>query len=63
MDLLSAAERLLAVTGGGDRLAFSAADPEQREKVALRTVAIAFFALAAYVAVESRHRHSRRLLR
>lgn len=32
---------------------FSAADPEKREKVALRTVAIAFFALAAYVAVES----------
>lgn len=32
---------------------FSAADPEMREKVALRTVAIAFFALAAYVSVES----------
>lgn len=32
---------------------FSAADPEKREKVALRTVAIAFFALAAYVSVDS----------
>ncbi|MET1004495.1 MAG: cation transporter [Propionibacteriaceae bacterium] len=32
---------------------FSASDPTQREKVALRTVAIAFFALAAYVSVES----------
>ena len=32
---------------------FSAADPEKREKVALRTVAFAFFALAAYVSVES----------
>ncbi|HEX8510023.1 MAG TPA: cation transporter [Propionibacteriaceae bacterium] len=32
---------------------FSAADPEQREKVALRTVAFAFFALAAYVSVQS----------
>jgi divalent metal cation (Fe/Co/Zn/Cd) transporter len=32
---------------------FSATDPEKREKVALRTVAIAFFALAVYVSVES----------
>lgn len=32
---------------------FSAADPERREKVALRTVAFAFFALAAYVSVDS----------
>jgi divalent metal cation (Fe/Co/Zn/Cd) transporter len=32
---------------------FSAADPEKREKVALRTVAFAFFALAVYVIVES----------
>jgi divalent metal cation (Fe/Co/Zn/Cd) transporter len=32
---------------------FSAADPEKREKVALRTVAFAFFALAGYVIVES----------
>ena len=32
---------------------FSAADPRGREKVALRTVAVAFFALAVYVAVES----------
>ncbi|HEX8510290.1 MAG TPA: cation transporter [Propionibacteriaceae bacterium] len=32
---------------------FSAADPEKREKVALRTVAFAFFALAAYVTVDS----------
>lgn len=32
---------------------FSANDPERREKVALRTVAVAFFALAAYVSVES----------
>jgi len=32
---------------------FSASDPERREKAALRTVAVAFFALAAYVSVES----------
>jgi divalent metal cation (Fe/Co/Zn/Cd) transporter len=32
---------------------FSAADPETRETAALRTVAVAFFALAIYVAVES----------
>lgn len=32
---------------------FAGRDPEAREKVALRTVAIAFFALAAYVAVTS----------
>jgi len=32
---------------------FSTADPERRERVALRTVAFAFFALAAYVAVDS----------
>ncbi len=32
---------------------FSAADPERREKVALRTVAIAFFSLAAYVTLDS----------
>jgi hypothetical protein len=32
---------------------FSAADPETREKAALRTVAAAFFALAIYVTVES----------
>ena len=32
---------------------FSASDPERRERVALRTVAFAFFALAAYVTVES----------
>ena len=32
---------------------FSASDPERREKAALRTVAVAFFALAAYVTVES----------
>jgi Co/Zn/Cd efflux system component len=32
---------------------FSAADPRSRERVALRTVAVAFFALAAYVTVDS----------
>ncbi|MFI5960024.1 cation transporter [Cryptosporangium sp. NPDC051539] len=32
---------------------FSARDPEAREKVALRIIAVSFFALAAYVAVES----------
>jgi len=32
---------------------FCAADPEKREKAALRTVAFAFFALALYVSVES----------
>jgi divalent metal cation (Fe/Co/Zn/Cd) transporter len=32
---------------------FSAANPETRERAALRTVAIAFFALAAYVTVDS----------
>jgi divalent metal cation (Fe/Co/Zn/Cd) transporter len=32
---------------------FSADDPEAREKAALRTVAVAFFALAAYVTVDS----------
>jgi divalent metal cation (Fe/Co/Zn/Cd) transporter len=32
---------------------FSAADPRRRERAALRFVAIAFFALAAYIAVES----------
>lgn len=32
---------------------FSAREPESREKVALRTVAIAFFALAAYVTVQA----------
>ena len=32
---------------------FSAADPHRREKVALRLIAVSFFALAAYVSVES----------
>jgi len=32
---------------------FSARDPETREKAALRAIAFSFFALAAYVAVES----------
>ena len=32
---------------------FAAADPERREKAALRFVAFSFFALAAYVGVES----------
>ena len=32
---------------------FSAADPERREKAALRFVALSFFALAAYVGVEA----------
>lgn len=32
---------------------FSAPDPERREKVALRVIAISFFALAAYVTVEA----------
>ncbi|MFJ2028620.1 cation transporter [Streptosporangium sp. NPDC087985] len=32
---------------------FSAADPERREKVALRVIAVSFFALAAYVTVDS----------
>ncbi|MEZ0341024.1 cation transporter [Mycobacterium sp. pV006] len=32
---------------------FSAADPERREKTALRIIAFAFFALAAYVAVDA----------
>ncbi|AGM29163.1 putative conserved integral membrane protein [Mycobacteroides abscessus] len=32
---------------------FSANDPETREKVALRVIAFSFFALAAYVAVDS----------
>ncbi|WP_078316485.1 cation transporter [Mycobacterium sp. D16Q16] len=32
---------------------FSAKDPEAREKTALRVIAFSFFALAAYVAVES----------
>ena len=32
---------------------FSARDPEAREKVALRVIAISFFALAAYVLVDS----------
>ena len=32
---------------------FSAADPHRREKVALRLIAASFFALAAYVTVES----------
>lgn len=32
---------------------FSAADPERRERVALRVIAYSFFALAIYVAVES----------
>lgn len=32
---------------------FSARDPETRERIALRVVAIAFFALAAYVGVQS----------
>ena len=32
---------------------FSAPDPETREKAALRFVAVSFFALAAYIAVES----------
>lgn len=32
---------------------FSAKDPETREKVALRVIAFSFFALAAYVAVDS----------
>jgi divalent metal cation (Fe/Co/Zn/Cd) transporter len=34
---------------------FSAADPRSRERAALRTVAFAFFALAAYVTVSSVH--------
>jgi hypothetical protein len=32
---------------------FSAADPQRREQVALKTVAVAFLALAVYVSVES----------
>ena len=32
---------------------FSAKDPETREKVALRVIAVAFFALAAYVTVDA----------
>ncbi|GAB2966404.1 cation transporter [Amycolatopsis acidiphila] len=32
---------------------FSGADPEARERVALRVIAVSFFALAAYVTVES----------
>ena len=32
---------------------FAAADPERREKAALRFIAVSFFALAAYVTVES----------
>jgi divalent metal cation (Fe/Co/Zn/Cd) transporter len=32
---------------------FSAADPHRREKVTLRLIALSFFALAAYVSVES----------
>lgn len=32
---------------------FAAADPETREKAALRVIAVSFFALAAYVTVES----------
>lgn len=32
---------------------FAGADPERREKTALRVIAISFFALAAYVTVES----------
>ncbi|MBC6459011.1 cation transporter [Actinomadura sp. HBU206391] len=32
---------------------FSAADPEARERTTLRIIAVSFFALAAYVAVES----------
>ncbi|MFV2110840.1 cation diffusion facilitator family transporter [Micromonospora sp. LOL_025] len=32
---------------------FAGRDPESREKVALRIIAVSFFALAAYVAVES----------
>lgn len=32
---------------------FAATDPEQRERVALRVIAYAFFALAAYVGLES----------
>lgn len=32
---------------------FATADPERREKAALRFVAVSFFALAAYVSVES----------
>ncbi|BCY09126.1 cation transporter [Actinoplanes sp. L3-i22] len=32
---------------------FAGADPEKREKTALRVIAISFFALAAYVTVES----------
>jgi divalent metal cation (Fe/Co/Zn/Cd) transporter len=32
---------------------FSGADPEARERTALRVIAVSFFALAAYVAVES----------
>lgn len=35
---------------------FAAPDPESRERVALRTVAVAFFALAGYVAVDSARR-------
>jgi divalent metal cation (Fe/Co/Zn/Cd) transporter len=32
---------------------FSGADPEARERIALRVIALSFFALAAYVTVES----------
>jgi divalent metal cation (Fe/Co/Zn/Cd) transporter len=32
---------------------FSGSDPEQRERAALRVIAVSFFALAAYVTVES----------
>ena len=32
---------------------FSAADPEHRERVALRVIAVSFFALAGYVSIES----------
>jgi divalent metal cation (Fe/Co/Zn/Cd) transporter len=34
-------------------VAFSSADPERRERTALRVIAFSFFALAAYVTVES----------
>lgn len=32
---------------------FSAADPERRERTALRVIAVAFFALAAYVSIQA----------
>jgi len=41
------------VLGGGGSLAVLHADHERRERTALRVIAVSFFLLAAYVAVES----------